>query len=169
MTVCALITGLSGPTLTPYERDFLRDLDPWGLILFARNVENPDQVRRLVRRFRDAVGRSDAPVLVDQEGGRVQRLGPPHWPLYPPGAAFGQLYDQDPRSALAAAHLGARLIAADLLEIGITVDCAPVADTPVADADPVIGDRAYGRAPDKVAAIAQAIADGLCEGGVLPR
>jgi beta-N-acetylhexosaminidase len=164
----ALITGLSGPTLTPYEHDFLRDLEPWGLILFARNVENPEQVRRLVERFREAVGRDDAPVLIDQEGGRVQRLRPPHWPIYPPGAAFGQLYDHDPNDALTAARLGARLIAADLLELGITVDCAPVADLPVPGADPVIGDRAYGAAPDKVAAIAGAIADGLREGGVLP-
>jgi beta-N-acetylhexosaminidase len=164
----ALITGLSGPTLTPYEHDFLRDLDPWGLILFARNVENPEQVRRLVERFREAVGRDDAPVLIDQEGGRVQRLRPPHWPLYPPGAAFGQLYDREPDGALAAAHLGARLIAADLLELGITVDCAPVADIPVPGADPVIGDRGYGTTPDKVAAIAEAIAAGLREGGVLP-
>src|SRR6266446_6765941 len=164
----AFITGVSGPELSAAEREFIRIQRPWGFILFKRNIETPTQVISLVQELRKAVGDPETPVLVDQEGGRVQRLGPPHWPLYPPGAAFGQLYDQDPRSALAAAHLGARLIAADLLEIGITVDCAPVADTPVADADPVIGDRAYGRAPDKVAAIAQAIADGLREGGVLP-
>ena len=93
-----------------------------------------------------------APVLIDQEGGRVQRLGPPHWPAYPPGAAYGRIYDRDRAAGLAAARLGARLIAADLTELGINVDCLPLADVPVAGADRVIGDRAYGDTPDKVAA-----------------
>jgi len=109
-----------------------------------------------------------APVLIDQEGGRVQRLGPPHWPLYPPGAAYGALYERDREMGLAAALLGARLIAADLAVLGIDVDCLPIADLPVAGADPVVGDRAYGTEPAKVAAIAGAIAQGLGEGGVLP-
>ncbi len=124
-------------------------------------------MRRLIGEFRDAVGRN-APVLIDQEGGRVQRLGPPQWPSYPPGAAYGALYDRDRENGLAAAKLGARLIAADLAALGIDVDCAPLADIPAAGADPVIGDRAYGTTPDKVAAIAAAIAAGLLEGGVLP-
>ena len=105
---------MPGSTLTADERAFLRDAEPWGLILFKRNIDTPEQVRWLVDEFRDAVGRDDAPVLVDQEGGRVQRLGPPHWPIYPPGAAYGALYDRDPAAGLAAARLGARLIAADL-------------------------------------------------------
>ncbi len=111
---------------------------------------------------------ADAPVLVDQEGGRVQRLGPPHWPAYPAGAAYGRLYDRDAGAGLTAARLGARLIAADLAQLGINVDCLPLADVPVSGADRVIGDRAYGETPAKVAAIAAAIAEGLAAGGVLP-
>jgi beta-N-acetylhexosaminidase len=163
----AFITGLAGPALAAEERAFLRASEPWGLILFRRNIEAPDQVRRLVAEARAAVGR-DVPVLVDQEGGRVQRLGPPHWPVYPPGAAYGRLYDHERAAGVAAARLGARLIAADLLPLGIDVDCLPLADVPVAEADPVIGDRAYGTTPDKVSALAAAVAEGLMDGGVLP-
>src|SRR5712691_29158 len=164
----AFISGSSGTVLTADERAFFREAEPWGLILFKRNVESPEQVRRLVAGFREVVGRADAPVLVDQEGGRVQRLGPPHWPAYPPGADYGRLYDRDPANGLAAARLGARLIAADLAALGINVDCLPLADVPVPGADRVIGDRAYGTDPAKVAAIAGAIAAGLLDGGVLP-
>jgi beta-N-acetylhexosaminidase len=163
----AFIAGAAGTDLTDRERAFFRDAEPWGLILFKRNIETPEQVRRLTESFRAAVGRA-APVLVDQEGGRVQRLGPPHWPAYPPGAAYGRLYDRDPQAGLAAARLGARLIAADLAAVGIDVDCWPLADVPVAGADRVIGERAFGTTPDKVAAIAGAVGEGLGEGGVLP-
>ena len=163
----AFITGLAGPALTGDEQAFLRAAQPWGLIVFARNIATPEQLKRLVGSFREAVGR-DAPVLVDQEGGRVQRLGPPHWRRYPPGAAYSRLYDGDAATGLAAARLGARLIASDLLPLGIDVDCLPLADVPVAGANAVIGDRAYGETPDKVAAIAAAIAEGLRAGGVLP-
>ena len=163
----AFITGLAGPALTAEERQFLKEAEPWGLIVFSRNVRTPEALRRLIGEFRDAVGR-DAPVLIDQEGGRVQRLGPPQWPSYPPGAAYGVLYDRDRQIGLTTAKLGARLIAADLAALGIDVDCAPLADIPAAGADPVIGDRAYGMTADKVAAIAAAIAAGLLEGGVLP-
>ena len=117
MAARAFITGLEGTTLAPAERAFLRDADPWGLILFRRNVDTPEQVRQLVDEFRAAVGRADAPVLIDQEGGRVQRLGPPHWPKYPPGASYGALYDIDPAAGIEAARLGARLIAADLAAV----------------------------------------------------
>src|SRR5499427_7791620 len=127
MAVRAFITGLAGTTLTPAERAFLRESEPWGLIVFKRNIDAPAQVLALVASFRDAVGRN-APVLVDQEGGRVQRLAPPHWLAYPAGAVYGELYDQDPAAGIAAAKLGARLIAADLEALGITVDCLPVAD-----------------------------------------
>jgi beta-N-acetylhexosaminidase len=163
----AFITGLSGLTLTDEERAFLREARPWGLILFKRNVQDRNQVIDLVRETLHELG-AEAPVLVDQEGGRVQRLGPPHWPAYPPGAAYGRVYDRDPHAGLVAARLGARLIAADLIELGISVDCLPLADVPVSGADRVIGDRAYGATPDKVAAIAAAIAEGLADGGVLP-
>jgi beta-N-acetylhexosaminidase len=168
MTTRALITDVSGPVLTADERAFLKEAQPWGLILFARNIDAPEQVRQLVTACREALGRADVPVLIDQEGGRVQRLGPPHWPAYPTGATYGALYDRDPASGLDAARLGARLIAADLSALGIDVDCLPLADVPAADADPIIGDRAYGTTPDKVAAIAGAVAEGLMAGGVLP-
>jgi beta-N-acetylhexosaminidase len=141
---------------------------PWGFILFKRNIDNPTQVTRLVSDLRDAIGDPDAPVLIDQEGGRVQRLGPPHWPAYPAGALFSALYDLDSQLGLSAAWLSARLIASDLAALGITVDCTPLADVPVTGADAVIGDRAYGTDQAKVAAIAQAVADGLTQGGVLP-
>lgn len=153
--------------MSPNERAFLRDARPWGLIIFKRNVSTPDQVTELIKSFRDTVG-SEAPVLVDQEGGRVQRLGPPHWPAYPPGARYGELYDQEPAVGIAAARLAGHLIAADLRPLGIDVDCLPLADVLVAGGDPVIGDRAYGSEPGKVAKIARAIAEGLEAGGVLP-
>ena len=156
----AFITGLAGPVLTAEERQFLKDAEPWGVIVFQRNITEPNALHRLIGDVRDALGRS-TPVLVDQEGGRVQRLGPPHWPAYPPGAAYGALYDLDGAVGLQAAKLGARLIAADLAALGIDVDCLPIADVPVAGADPIVGDRAYGTEPGKVAAIAGAIAAGL--------
>src|SRR5882757_11248410 len=164
----AFITGIAGLVLTAEESVFLRAAEPWGFILFRRNVDTPAQVRGLVSALRETVGRADAPVLIDQEGGRVQRLGPPHWPKYPPGAAYARLYESDKAVGLKAAKLGARLIAHDLVALGITVDCLPLADVPVSDSDPIIGDRAYGRTPDQVATIAQAVTDGLMDGGVLP-
>jgi len=167
MTARAFITGLAGLTISANERAFLREAAPWGLIVFKRNISTPEQLTELTRSFRDIVG-WEAPVLVDQEGGRVQRLGPPHWPTYPPGARYGELYDRDPASGLAAAKLAGHLIAADLRAVGIDVDCLPIADVPVAGGDPVIGDRAYGTEPGKVAAIAAAVAQGLVAGGVLP-
>ncbi|MFZ1965493.1 MAG: beta-N-acetylhexosaminidase, partial [Bradyrhizobium sp.] len=141
---------------------------PWGFILFKRNIEAPKQLALLVEQLKKCAGRSDVPILIDQEGGRVQRLGPPHWPAYPPGAVFGTLYDLDPVLGRSAARLSARLIAADLGELGISVDCLPLADVPVAGADAVIGDRAYGTEPGKVAAIARAVTEGLQDGGILP-
>src|SRR5215475_6625874 len=162
----AFVTGLAGPTLSQDERVFLRDAEPWGLILFKRNIESPEQVRGLVAAAREVVG--NVPVLVDQEGGRVQRLGPPHWPAYPPGATYGRLYGADPACGIEAARLGARLIAADLHPLGIDVDCLPLADVPVAGADRVIGDRAYGATPEQVSVLAAAVAEGLTAGGVLP-
>jgi beta-N-acetylhexosaminidase len=164
----AFITGVSGPELNAAEREFIRAERPWGFILFKRNVETPTQVITLVRELRKAAGRPEAPVLIDQEGGRVQRLGPPHWPVYPAGAAFGVLYDIDPDLGLSAARLSARLIAADLIDLGVTVDCLPLADVPVPGADAVIGNRAYGTKADKVAAIGRAVTEGLEQGGVLP-
>jgi beta-N-acetylhexosaminidase len=163
----AFISGLAGLAINPDEAAFFREASPWGLILFKRNIESPAQVKALTAHFRDIVGR-DAPVLVDQEGGRVQRMGPPHWPAYPPGAAYAALYESDSASGLAGARLGGRLIAEDLVAVGIDVDCVPVADVPVPGADSVIGDRALGDTPAQVAALAGAIARGVLAGGVLP-
>ncbi|MBR0817787.1 beta-N-acetylhexosaminidase [Bradyrhizobium liaoningense] len=168
MSTRAFITGVSGTELTAAEREFIRAERPWGFILFKRNVDTPAQVAALVAELRAVAGAADAPVLIDQEGGRVQRLGPPHWPVYPPGAIFATLYDTDSGLGLTAARLSARLIASDLADLGITVDCLPLADVPVSGADAVIGNRAYGTEPGKVAAIARAVTEGLEQGGVLP-
>ncbi|HEX8167973.1 MAG TPA: beta-N-acetylhexosaminidase [Beijerinckiaceae bacterium] len=168
MTSRAFIAGCSGPVLTPEEAAFFRAAEPWGFILFRRNVETPEQVRALTETLRETVGRADAPVLIDQEGGRVQRLGPPHWPAYPPGRAYGRLAGNDPLYQREVARLGARLIAHDLRAVGIDVDCLPVLDVPVAGAHDVIGDRAYAHDPETVAVLGRAAAEGLIAGGVLP-
>jgi beta-N-acetylhexosaminidase len=164
----ALICGVSGPVLTAGERAFLRDADPWGLILFRRNIESPAQLRDLTAAFRDEVGRADAPVLIDQEGGRVQRLAAPFWPAYPPARVFGDLYDADPPAGLAAARLVTRLIGEDLAKLGISVDCLPVADVPQPGSHDIIGDRAYHTRPEAAALLARAAMEGLMAAGVLP-
>src|SRR5712675_3199684 len=164
----AFITGVSGLELTDAEREFVRAERPWGFILFKRNVDTPAQIAQLVGKLRDCVGNPEAPVLIDQEGGRVQRLGPPHWRSYPSGAVFGALYDSDRMLGLQAARLSSRLIASDLIDLGITVDCLPLADVPVEGSDAVIGNRAYGTEPGKVAPIARAVTEGLEQGGILP-
>src|SRR3989442_7159962 len=140
----AFITGASGPELSATEREFIRVERPWGFILFKRNIETPTQVISLVQELRKAVGDPETPVLIDQEGGRVQRLGPPHWPLYPAGAVFGVLYDIDPALGLAAARLSARLIAADLTGLGITGDFLPLGDVSGPGAGAGLGNPAYG-------------------------
>ena len=168
MAARACILGCAGPTLGAEERAFLRDARPWGFILFKRNVESPEQVRALTAALREAVDREDAPVLIDQEGGRVQRMGPPHWPAYPPGSAYGALPANDPLARREAVRLGARLMAHDLAAVGIDVDCVPVADVPAPDVHDVIGDRAYAETAEEVAVLARAAAEGLLAGGVLP-
>jgi len=164
----ACIFGCSGPVLTKAEQAFFREVRPFGFILFRRNVETPDQVRRLVGALRETVLDDTAPVMIDQEGGRVQRLGPPHWPVYPPGRVYGALKSDDPVLAQAFARLGARLMAADLAALGINVDAVPVLDVPQPGAHDVIGDRAYGTTPEQVARLGRAAAEGLLAGGVLP-
>jgi beta-N-acetylhexosaminidase len=168
MTIRAFIAGCSGPELTADERAFFRDSNPWGFILFKRNIDTPEQVRALTHALRDTVGRADAPILVDQEGGRVQRMGPPHWRRYPAGSAYGRIATQAPVTRREAARLGARLIAHDLLSVGINVDCLPVLDVPHPGAHDVIGDRAYGADVASVAVLGRAAAEGLLAGGVLP-
>jgi len=162
--ISPVIFGCAGPTLTREEAAFFADVRPWGFILFKRNVETPAQVRALVDALRGTVGRADAPVMIDQEGGRVQRLGPPHWRRYPPGRAYGQL-GEDRREIT---RLGARLLAHDLAALGINVNCLPVLDVPAPQAHAVIGDRAYGDSPETVALLGRAAAEGLIAGGVLP-
>lgn len=164
----AVIFGCAGPEVTREERTFFKAMNPLGFILFKRNVETPAQVQRLTDALRACVGRADAPVLVDQEGGRVQRLGPPHWRAYPNGMTYGALWQKAPDRAREAAFLGSRLIADDLLACGITVDCLPVLDVPVEGAHDVIGNRAYARDPAIVASIGRAASLGLMAGGVLP-
>src|SRR5215207_5722294 len=151
MTARAFIAGCSGPVLTAEEEAFFRAAAPWGFIVFKRNIETPAQLTALTAALRETVGR-DTPILIDQEGGRVQRMGPPHWPAYPPGRAYGRLAGNDPLYHREIARLGARLMAHDLRAVGINVDCVPVLDVPIAGAHDVIGDRAYG----------------LIAGGVLP-
>ncbi len=164
----SFITGCAGPRLSREERSLLADALPWGLILFARNCREPAEISDLVAGFRDVVGSADAPVFIDQEGGRVQRLAPPRWPAYPPARALGAIAERDWEAGQRATFLGARLIAAGLRPLGITVDCLPVLDVPSADGHPVIGDRAYGDSPELIAALGRAAADGLLAGGVLP-
>jgi len=165
----SIIFGCAGTSLTAEERDFFRAADPLGFILFARNVENPDQVRSLVAQLRQLVGRSDAPVLIDQEGGRVARLKPPHWPARPPAAFFGELYRQRGRTiACEAVRLDARLIADDLFRLGIDVLCAPVLDLRYPTTHQAIGDRSFAGDPQVVSDLAASFIDGAIEGGVIP-
>ena len=162
------IFGLEGLTVTDEERAFFHDVKPYGFILFARNVADRDQVRALVQDLRENCGCASALVFIDQEGGRVQRLGPPHWPAYPPAAVFGELACLDRNMGARAAWLNARLIADDLYELGIQADCLPVLDLPAMGAHDIIGDRAFDPDPYIVAALGLAVCEGLMDGGVLP-
>ena len=164
----AMILGCCGPAPTAAERRLFQDADPLGFILFARNCVAPDQVRALVADLRDCVGRGDAPVLIDQEGGRVVRLKPPHWRAPPPPGLFSAIARRDAGRALEAARLNGRLIAAELMGLGITVNCAPVLDLPQPGSHAVIGDRAAGDTPERAATLGGAHCEGLMDGGVLP-
>lgn len=164
----AVILGCAGTVLDADEFRFMADADPAGFILFKRNCESPDQVRALVAALREAVTRPDAPVLVDQEGGRVTRLGPPHWREPPAPALLGALTRIDEAAAVRAAWLSARLVAADLHPLGITVNCAPTLDLRLVEASQVIGDRALGADPLAVTRLGRAVVDGCRAGGVVP-
>ena len=161
----ALILGCLGPELTADEAAFFREIDAYGFILFRRNVDSPGQVRALVEALRETVGRA-APVLVDQEGGRVQRLGPPHWRRYPAADIFVRLDALDPALAEEALRLSAGLMAADLAELGIDVDCLPLADVRQPGSHDVIGDRAFGSDPATVARLGRIQAEALAGAGV---
>ncbi|MCH9808909.1 MAG: beta-N-acetylhexosaminidase [Alphaproteobacteria bacterium] len=164
----AFITGLAGCDLTPGEQSFLAETRPAGIILFARNCQSHAQIRKLVSDATAAIGASEILVLIDQEGGRVQRLRPPLGRLLPPAGAFGKLFEHDRDAAVRAAGLVFRLLASDLRELGINMDCAPVLDVPVKGAHGIIGDRAYGGSVDKIAMLGRAVAEGLMAGGVVP-
>jgi beta-N-acetylhexosaminidase len=164
----ALIVGVAGTDLSRDEAQFLKESRPAGFILFARNLKDHDQIRGLVSDVRAAIGADDVLVLIDQEGGRVQRLRPPLGRMLPSAATYGLLYGRDRDAAVSAAFSAARLLAADLRALDINTDCAPVLDVPVAGAHDIIGDRAYGRSIEQVVALAQAVADGFMAGGVVP-
>jgi len=163
-----MILGCAGTALTADERKFFADTNPLGLILFKRNCEEPAQIRSLIAAFRQTVGRPDAPILIDQEGGRVARLVPPHWRAYPPAGAVAALYTQDAEAGRRAAYLSGRLIGDDLQDLGITVDCAPVADLRIDGAHEIVGDRSYGETVADAVVLCSAVSAGLLDSGVLP-
>jgi beta-N-acetylhexosaminidase len=163
----AAIYGLAGTEITPEERDFFRDADPAGFILFRRNCESRDQMRRMTDDLRNIAGRPEVPILIDQEGGRVARMKPPEWPAFPCGEAFDRLYQLAPSSAIEAARVNARALALMLNEVGVNVDCLPMLDVRQPGASDIVGDRALGAEPMQVAALGRAILDGLHSAGVL--
>lgn len=166
----AFISGCSGPVLSTAERDFFARTNPWGLILFKRNCETPEQLKRLTADFRAAVGRKNAPVFIDQEGGRVQRLGPPSnaWRRYPAARAYGDAFNASALAGLRAARNVGRLMAEDLIAAGITANCVPVLDVPQPGAHEIVGNRAYSDRIEAIMALARAHAAGFADGGVLP-
>lgn len=167
MSVTTAIYGLKGLKLDKEEKAFFRDAEPWGFILFARNVGGVRQLSRLTLELRDCVGR-DVPILIDQEGGRVARLKPPTWRKAPPAQVFGQLFLRDEEAAIEATRLNHRLLAHELRTVGIDVDCAPVADLRIEGADAIIGDRAFGTRPEPIVHLGRAAMEGLMAGGVAP-
>ena len=169
-SIGAFISGCSGPVLSTAERAFFARTNPWGLILFKRNCETPEQLKRLTSDFRDAVGRKTAPVFIDQEGGRVQRLGPPSnaWRRYPAARAYGEAFNASALSGLRAARNVGRLMAEDLIAAGITANCVPVLDVPQPGAHEIVGNRAYSDRIEAIMALARAHAAGFADGGVLP-
>lgn len=168
MTVpLSCILGLSGKRLMKSESVFLRDANPWGVILFARNVQNPKQLKTLTQKIRAATGRNTL-IFIDQEGGRVQRMRAPHWNAFPTGEDYAAVYRRDREDGLRACYLGHRLIADDLRAVGITSNCAPVLDLPQPGADPIISDRALGNSVEHIVDMAHAAMSGLMSGGVAP-
>lgn len=161
-----VIFGLAGLALTQDERALFREAEPAGYIIFKRNVESRDQLRKLTGDLRDLHGRYDVPILIDQEGGRVARMQPPVWPNFPPAGVFDKLYDVAPASAIEAARCNAQAIAVTLQEVGINVDALPLLDVRQSGASDIIGDRALGAEPMRVAALGRAVLDGLRRGGV---
>ena len=168
MSESAVIFGLEGPELTSDERAFFKSAEPWGFILFQRNCVSHEQVRKLTDALRVLSGRSELPILIDEEGGRVQRLKPPEWRKRSAMRAFGALYEKDRARGIEAAQVNAQLIASDLIELGINVDCVPSLDVPVAGSHNIIGDRAFASDPTTVATLGRVVAETICEAGLLP-
>tara|TARA_R110002049_G_scaffold30316_7_gene103403 strand:- start:64335 stop:65405 length:1071 start_codon:yes stop_codon:yes gene_type:complete len=164
----ACILGIGGTELSNWEKGFFREADPYGFILFARNVEDHNQIRTLTDQLRDVVGKNNVPILVDQEGGRVMRLKPPHWRKIPAAGVFGELVDKSPEDAREAAYINARLMAMDLREAGFNTTCAPVLDLRFPGMSDVVGDRSYGADVARVVVLASAVAAGLLDGGIAP-
>ncbi len=163
-----VISDVEGLEISADEKALFEEYRPYGFILFKRNCDNPDQVRKLTREMRKCIGNDNAPILIDQEGGRVARLTPPHWKRYPAAGAYSKLYETNPDLATAAVQVHASLMAADLSALGINVDCFPDVDLFFEGADKVIGDRSYGERPNKVATLARAASEGMISGGVIP-
>jgi len=166
--ISAAIFGVEGLKLNDQEREFFTSLNSYGFILFARNCHNPEQVASLVAELKATCSHNQVAILIDQEGGRVARLKPPHWPAFPAASVFSAMAQNDLKKAEEAVYLNARLIAHELAMLGINVNCAPLADLPVPGAHDVIGDRAFGAESTQVIALARAMAHGLEDGGVVP-
>jgi beta-N-acetylhexosaminidase len=164
----AVVFGCAGPRLSADERAFFADTNPLGFILFARNCIEPAQIRDLTAALRESVRRPDAPILIDQEGGRIQRLNPPHWRAAPTAASLGALAVRDHVAACEAVKLNAQLLGAELIALGIDVDCAPVLDVPVPGAHGIIGDRAFGADPELIGTLGRASCEGFLSVGVAP-
>jgi beta-N-acetylhexosaminidase len=165
--ISTAIFGMSGHSLTTEEITFFSDVKPFGYILFARNCESPEQIKALVSELKEVSGREILPILIDQEGGRVARLKPPHFPTFPPAGKFAELASKDMQKAKEAVYLNARLIAHELHNLGITVNCGPLADIPIEGAHDIIGDRAFGKHHKQVGELANLFAQGLADGGVV--
>ncbi|WP_020591831.1 beta-N-acetylhexosaminidase [Kiloniella laminariae] len=168
MEQSSVIFGCAGQSLTAWEKDFFSEVNPYGFVLFGRNCDTPEQIRILIDEMKTLSGRDDLPVLVDQEGGRVARLRPPHWRKTPAAAVFGQLYQDDPEKGQRAAYLNACLISSELTQLGFTVDCAPVLDLTIPGAHEVVGDRSYGATPEQVATLARSVSEGFLDSGIMP-
>ena len=164
----AAIVGLAGTELTANEKHFIRRYNPYGFILFKRNCQSPQQIKKLTRELRDATGRSDTPILIDQEGGRVARLRGDGYASLPPMQVFGDMYKKDKTRARRALTVNVKIIAAELLALGIDVDCIPVLDVPVRGADNIIGDRAFARDPHVVADLGEVAVAAALSAGLMP-
>jgi beta-N-acetylhexosaminidase len=164
----ACVLGVAGTELNNWEKGFFREADPYGFILFARNVEDRNQVRALTAALREIVGNSNVPIFVDQEGGRVMRLKPPHWRKIPAAGVFGELFDRNSDDGREAVYINARLMAMDLRDAGFNTTCAPVLDLRFPGMSDVVGDRSYGAEVQKVVSLASAVAAGLLDGGIAP-